>query len=86
MKKLLLISALVLAGCTDNDSKMLSYDQLVAYPTSCDKSTEQLSELRSIQRAKNFDSDIEQLGEDDRAYNSRLKATIWWYTWKCGVQ
>jgi hypothetical protein len=83
---MLLLFCLLTAGCVDTDSKMLSYEQLVAYPASCEKSTEQLAELRKIQKYKNFDSDIENLNDADRAYNSRLKATIWWYTWKCGVE
>jgi hypothetical protein len=65
---------------------MLTYDQLVNYPSQCEKAKEQLAELRAIQRIKNFAQDPDALDEADRAYNSRLKATIWWYTWKCGVE
>ena len=64
----------------------MTYQQLVDYPSSCDKALEQLKELKELQRTKNFAVDIELLNENDRAYNSRLKATIWWYTWKCGVE
>ena len=60
-----------------------SYDQLVNYPTDCSKEQEQLEDLRNIQRVKNFNSDPDQLNEADRSYNGRLKATIWWYSYRC---
>lgn len=62
----------------------MSYDELVNYPVSCDKADEQLRHLRSIQNQKSFNPDPDQLSEPDRAYNSRLKATIWWFAYKCG--
>ena len=52
----------------------------------CDKADSQLAQLRKIQQQKNFDTNPDNLNEEDRAYNSRLKATIWWYTWKCGAE
>jgi hypothetical protein len=75
----------VLVGCTDAKpvSKMLTYEQLVDYPADCEKSKEQLEQLRYIQKVKNFDPDPDKLNEADRGYNSRLKATIWWYTYRC---
>lgn len=60
-----------------------TYEELVNYPSSCNKADEQLAELRSIQRIKNFSADPDQLNEDDRLYNSRLKASIWWYAYRC---
>lgn len=85
MRLSILLAALLLAGCNDTSAgwRMLSYDELVAYPTQCAKAEEQLSDLKAIQTAKNFDPDPDNLNEFDRAYNSRLKATIWWYTYKC---
>lgn len=85
MKKLLILAVLLLPGC-DGNTRMLTYDQLVNYPSDCSKAKVQLAELREIQRIKNFAQDPDDLNEYDRAYNSRLKATIWWYTWKCGVE
>ena len=85
MKKILILAILLLPGC-DGNSRMLTYEQLVNYPSQCSKAKEQLAELRIIQRIKNFAQDPDELNEYDRAYNSRLKATIWWYTWKCGVE
>jgi hypothetical protein len=75
----------VLVGCTDAKpvSKLLTYEQLVDYPADCEKSKEQLEQLRYIQTVKNFNPDPDKLNENDRAYNSRLKATIWWYTYRC---
>ena len=82
MKFWLVLLALLLTACTDSGSTM-SYEQLVNYPSSCDKKETQLKELTQIQRSKNFAQDPDDLNESDRAYNSRLKATIWWYKWKC---
>jgi hypothetical protein len=84
MKKLLIL-AILLSGC-NSDARMLTYEQLVNYPSDCSKAKTQLAELRAIQKIKNFAQDPDELNEADRAYNSRLKATIWWYTWKCGIE
>lgn len=62
---------------------MLSYEELKNYPTQCEKADLQLQQLRQIQVLKNFDSDPDNLNEDDRKYNGRLKATIWWYVYQC---
>ncbi len=85
MKHILILISLLIVGCNSH-AKILSYDELVNYPSQCAKAKEQLSELRYIQRVKNFAQDLDSLNEADRAYNSRLKAIIWWYTWKCGVE
>lgn len=61
----------------------MSYEQLENYPTQCAKATEQLKELKTLQQYKAFNSDPDKLNETDRAYNSRLKATIWWYAYRC---
>jgi len=65
------------------DPGNLTYQQLVDYPANCDKKEQQLKELHQLQQNKNFNPDPEQLSDDDRAYNSRLKATIWWYAYGC---
>ena len=87
MKKLILISAIVLAGCNNSAStptyKILSYKELVDFNTSCDVATEQQAHLQYILERKNFDPDPDKLNADDRAYNSRLKATLWWYEYRC---
>ncbi|CAB4126033.1 hypothetical protein UFOVP181_205 [uncultured Caudovirales phage] len=82
MKYYLVLLVLILTACGDAGSVM-SYEQLVNYPSSCDKKEAQLKELTQLQRSKNFPQDPDDLNESDRAYNSRLKATIWWYEWKC---
>jgi hypothetical protein len=87
MKKLILISALVLAGCNNSASsptyKILSYKELVDFNTSCDVATEQQAHLKYILERKRFDPDPDKLNADDREYNSRLKATLWWYEYRC---
>jgi hypothetical protein len=62
---------------------ILTYQELVKYPTSCDRADEQLAELKQLQQIKNFAQDPDSLSEQDRAYNGRLKATIWWYSYEC---
>jgi len=61
----------------------MTYDELYNYPNNCELKVEQLKELQYVQRVKNFNPDITQLSAEDRTYNSRLKATIWWYTYRC---
>ena len=84
MKFLIPLLVSLLVGCSDATSTtVLTYDQLVAYEPSCDKKDSQLKELRTIQKIKNFAQDPDELTEQNRAYNSRLKATIWWYAYEC---
>lgn len=87
MKKLILISALVIAGCNNSAStpayKMLSYKELVDFNTSCESALDQQAHLLYILERKGFDPDPDKLNADDRAYNSRLKATLWWYEYRC---
>ena len=73
-----------LAGCDVNTGYgSLTYEQLVNFPVNCSKSEAQLERLRFTQKVKNFSKDIDALSEDDRAFNSRLKATIWWFEYSC---
>ena len=88
MKKLIFLSALVLVGCNNETSgppsfRMLTYDELVAFEPSCNKANTEQPMLKSILERKNFDTDPDNLNPEDRAYNSRLKATIWWYEYRC---
>jgi hypothetical protein len=88
MKKLIIISALVLAGCNNAASvpataKMLTYEELSNFDTKCELATEQQALLKSILIRKNFDPDPDNLNDNDRAYNSLLKATLWWYEYRC---
>lgn len=83
MKSSLLVLALLLVGCKETSSRVPTYDELVNYPSQCAKADRQLRELKEIQRIKNFDQDPDNLAPADRAYNSRLKASIWWYSYRC---
>jgi len=88
MKRALIVLALVLAGCSERQSeeytpKVMTYQQLVDYPVSCDRADKQLAELHNLQAQKGFHSDPDMLSEEDRIFNSRLKATIWWYAYRC---
>ena len=82
MRLLSIIVVLMLTACGENKASM-SYEQLVNYPKACSKKKVQLAELTQLQETKNFSQDPDDLSEQDRVYNSRLKATIWWYTLKC---
>ena len=62
---------------------VLTYQQLVDYPVDCKLKDEQLAELLAVQKAKNFNPDSDELIEADYHYNSRLKATIWYYAYGC---
>jgi hypothetical protein len=90
MKKLILITALALAGCNNSASsptyKMLSYEELVGFQTSCTDRDNQQKHLKYILDRKGFNPNPDNLSADDRAYNSRLKATLWWYEYRCAVK
>ena len=80
---------LALAGCqpTANVStaefKVLTYQEVVDYPGKCSLKEQQLAELKNLQGVKNFNSDPDLLNPEEHAFNSRLKATIWWYAYRC---
>jgi len=89
MKYLLILSALVLAGCNNAASgptpaKMLTYEELNNFETKCELADQQQSMLRGILIRKNFGTEPDNLNDADRAYNSLLKATLWWYEYRCG--
>jgi lipoprotein NlpI len=83
LKHLIAIAIVLLAGCSNSNSADLTYEELVYYHTDCKLAGSQLDRLKQIQRNKNFDPDPDKLNDADRAYNSRLKATIWWYYYEC---
>ena len=91
MKAYYLAALLALAGCqpstsvhqTVAKSKIMTYQELVDYPGNCKFKEQQLAELKQLQAIKNFNSDPDLLSEDDHAFNSRLKATIWWFAYRC---
>jgi hypothetical protein len=97
MKCIAILAILVLAGCKEPrpistatqsirpaQFQPLTYDQLVKYPIDCAKKDSQMAELKQLQEFKNFPEDSDSLNINDRAYNGRLKATIWWYSYSCG--
>jgi len=94
MKYVAMLAILVLAGCKESrpisttaqstQFRPLTYQQLVNYPIDCVKKDSQLAELKELQEFKNFPQDSDSLNVNDRAYNGRLKATIWWYSYSCG--
>jgi hypothetical protein len=67
----------------DDAGHIMTYQELVAIEPSCEQKQDQLSQLEYIQKIKNFKEDPNDLDDTDRAYNSRLKATIWWYAYSC---
>jgi hypothetical protein len=86
VKYLLILAVAVLVGCSDARpaNPMLTYEQLKSFQVDCEKKEEQLKQLNYIKARKNFPENPEDITDEmDRAYNSRLKATIWWYTYRC---
>jgi hypothetical protein len=87
MKLITIAIALTMAGLypavCSSETKILSLEELRSYPVDCKLKETQLAHLRHIQKIKNFASDPDSLNEYDRAYNSRLKSTIWWFYFGC---
>ena len=71
------------AVTTNSNYHVMTYKELENYPVSCEKKDSQLAELHKLQDALNFDKDPDELTDFNRAYNSRLKSTIWWYAYRC---
>ena len=65
------------------ETKIPSLEELRSYAVDCKLKEKQLAHLRQIQQIKNFNSNPDTLDAYDRAYNSRLKATIWWFYFGC---
>ena len=63
--------------------KEMSYQELYDFPNDCSLADNQLSILKRLQETKHFNSDPDMLNPADRDYNGRLKATIWWYAYRC---
>jgi len=63
--------------------KELTYKELYEFPANCELADKQLDILKRLQRAKNFDLDPDILSPADQDYNGRLKATIWWFAYRC---
>lgn len=78
----------VLAGCDANsaprNNSILTYDEVVRYPVDCAKRSFQQKELQAILDARGMDPDPDKLSNEDRLYNSKLKATYWWFEYTCG--
>lgn len=78
-----------LAGCqpaanvSTAEFKVLTYQELVDYPIGCELKVRQLAELKNLQVVKKFNSDPDLLSPEERTFNARLKATIWWYAYRC---
>jgi outer membrane murein-binding lipoprotein Lpp len=85
MKYALVLCAMLLAGCIDQARPaVLSYDQLLEFIPDCENKQDQLKQLKYIQTVKKFPENPEDIRDETaRAYNSRLKAIIWWYTYRC---
>lgn len=82
MRFIAILAALLLTACNEG-YPILSYDELGKFPANCANATHQLKHLKYIESVKNFNPDPDALNEADRAYNGRLKATIWWYAYSC---
>jgi hypothetical protein len=63
--------------------KDMSYQELYDFPNDCSLKNKQLSILKQLQQSKSFDPDPDKLSPADKDYNGRLKATIWWYAYRC---
>lgn len=84
MKAYYLVALLALAGCQQPVApKIMTYQELVDYPVDCKFKDTQVAELKKLQAIKNFDPDPDLLNAEDYDFNGRLKATIWWYVYRC---
>ena len=81
MKYLAILFAVVVAGCDAGAQKPGS--DLDPFRTDCARRTEQQSKIENIITAQRLGGDPDLLDDDRRFYNSRLKATWWWYELNC---
>jgi len=81
VKKLILITAIFLYGCSAEP--LPTYSELKQFPLDCKKKNEQISDLKEIQHLKYFGPDPEKFSDDDRAYYTLLKEYIWWFSYNC---
>ena len=84
MRFLPVLLVLLLTACSDQPRDM-SYAQLKQFPKDCSKLDVNLSKLSILQQSKGFKDDLDELTEEDRAYNALLKETIWWYRRECDM-
>jgi len=90
MRYLVLILALTLAACdaaepTDVLKKQeLSFADLEKLPTDCSRKVLVQDKILKILRFKNFNPNPDLLQDIERAYQSKLKATYYWYEYSCG--
>jgi hypothetical protein len=63
--------------------RQLTYQELRDYPLDCAQADSQLAELRAVQSQYNFDSDVDQLTPDQKAWNGIIKSNIWWFAYRC---
>ena len=92
MKIAVLLSALLLAACDQTiivpvtpsrTVRPITYQELRDYPLDCEKADSQLAELKAIQEHYDFESDVELLTHDERAWNGIIKSNIWWFAYRC---
>ena len=87
----LLVMVLLLSGCGEAANitpykRALTFDEIRQMQLSCTRRDEQLNLLRISKTIKGLDNEPDNLNDDDRAYNSRLKASMWWLEMNCGDQ
>mgnify|MGYP006266499117 CR=1 FL=1 len=90
MRYLVLVLALTLAACDGAQPQdvlkktELSFDDLERLPTDCSRKDSVQKKLKFILATKNFDPNPDNLDTVERAYQSKAKATYWWYEYSCG--
>ena len=81
MKLLIPLVVLALVGCTGEP--LPTYEQLKHYPLDCKKRSDQVYDLKQIQRLKHFGPDPETFDKADSEYYALLKEHLWWFEYKC---
>jgi hypothetical protein len=81
MRYLVILLAVALSACSGEPD--YTYDQLATFTPRCSDQTYQLRRLNQTLRHQGFSKDPDSLDEQDRAFNSKIKAAIWWFEYSC---
>lgn len=87
MKYLAILALVILAGCNseakENTSSLVTFNELKRSKPTCENRKLQQARLKETIEYHNLGGEPDNMDEQTRAFNSVLKATLWWYEANC---